>query len=396
MMITNYYVATRIPAQGGLVIAETNPSFPDEWKEKIEKKCMEVIVCDGTRSALSICPLGNGQTAVSMARRIAGSRLEKREHEAVRGVVISTNQLAEFLSEIPGEDALEMLFFPEGMQVIEEPGQWKGPGRIKTKRQEENHFLKKYNLRELMDFQKAVKAVIKSGCHVQLLVPDEMETLIQMACYEVLEPEQMEALYTISNGECTLSDAGILLTKEIVYQEKRLYRTMTFSQFLTFGHSFKEETEHTEVEIEKNCVEDGVQTCLEYIRNPFIPEYTLCEIRREFLGKTIEVYEEFQGKLRVELEEMEVEFCEIRDFMKVLYLAFENFHGECRYKDRIILPAPYDMEGMIYFIKAKQLSKREYRQYLTELAILQVQNQLHGIPARIVRKAVRLGGIYYE
>ena len=143
MTITNYYVATRIPSQGGLVIAETNPSFPDEWKEKIEKRCMEVIVNDGTRSALSICPLGDGQIAVSMARKVVGSRLEKREHEAVRGVVISTNQLAEFLSEITGEDFLEILFFPEGMQVIEEPGQWRGPGRIKTGRQEENHFLKK-------------------------------------------------------------------------------------------------------------------------------------------------------------------------------------------------------------------------------------------------------------
>lgn len=391
-MRTNYFVATRVPARGGLVIVETNSSFRTEWKNAIQRNCIELIVNDENRSALSICPLNAEWMAVSMARRACGSRLEKREHEAIRGIVISMKEMDALAERFPDGALLEPLFFPEGSRVVEEQGQWTGIERSVLQARHEMPHTGKLSVKDMIGLHKAVKEVTKQGYHVQLAVSEEMEMQIQMLCYAAAEPEQMRKLYVISNGECTLADAHILITKEIHYQNAGKYRRMTLGEFIGFGYSIKEKKPAAKKEEEGPDVNEGVRRCLEYIQDPFVPEYTLCEVRREFLQKSRELCEEFQGKLRVELEDMEVSFLEIYPFVKILHLAYENFRGECQNKNWVILPSPYNMDGMIRSLHAKKLSRREYRKYLLEIVRVQFDNYARFIPEKIIRRAIRMGG----
>ena len=391
-MRTNYFVATRVPARGGLVIVETNSSFRGEWKETIQKKCMELIVTDEKRSALSICPLNAEWMAVIMARRTCGSRLEKREHEAIRGIVISMKEMETLAERFPDGALLEPLFFPEGNVVIEETGQWTGIERSELQRKKGNLPAAEFSVRDMIGLHKAVKEIVKQGRHVQLLVSEEMEKKLQIMCYAAAEPEQMRQLSVISNGECTLMDAHILITKDIHYQDAGKYRSMTLGELIGFGYSIKEKKTFIEKKEDVLDVDEGVWQCIQYIQDPFVPEYTLCEIRRKFFQKSRETYEEFQGKLRMELEDLEVSFLEIPPFVKVLHLAHENFRGECLNRNWVILPSPYNMEGMIRTLHAKRLSRREYRKYLLEIVRVQLGNYMHFIPEKIIKRAIRMGG----
>ena len=85
-----YYLASRIPSQGGLKIVRTDEDFPKSYEEYIEEKCLEIFVPEYDRNAVLIHPLGNGDIVTALARKVESSRWESRVHENIHGYVMDT------------------------------------------------------------------------------------------------------------------------------------------------------------------------------------------------------------------------------------------------------------------------------------------------------------------
>ena len=108
--------------------------------------------------------------------------------------------------------------------------------------------------------------------------------------------------------------------------------------------------------------------CMEYMKNNY-PLGSLFQEIREYYYRRERKREwgVFQNKLRRELEQMPLLPKRKERYVALLFLAYENYRGKTRRFDQNVIPAPYDLDGMMLFLREKTKSERKYRKYVVEV-----------------------------
>lgn len=115
-------------------------------------------------------------------------------------------------------------------------------------------------------------------------------------------------------------------------------------------------------------LDSQIGMCLEYMKNDYPMSPLFQEIREYYFGRDRKrEWSVFQNKLRRELERLPLLPKRKEKYVTLLFLAYENYRGKTRRFDQNVIPAPYDLEGMMLFLRQKTKSEREYRRYVVEV-----------------------------
>lgn len=115
-------------------------------------------------------------------------------------------------------------------------------------------------------------------------------------------------------------------------------------------------------------MDSQIGMCLEYMKNEYPLNSLFQEIREYYFSRERKrEWGVFQNKLRCELECLPLIPKRKEKYVTLLFLAYENYRGKTRRFDQNVIPAPYDLEGMMLFLRQKTKSEREYRKYITEV-----------------------------
>ena len=461
-----YYLASRIPSQGGLKIVRTDEDFPKSYEEYIEEKCLEIFVPEYDRNAVLIHPLGNGDIVTALARKVESSRWESRVHENIHGYVMDTEAFSRQLLPLlaASDKTFDNCFYDWNVEEAEKLDESKlrfHPSERKPRI--EKKFLDSIENEDREAFFYSVYETIAENEKIHLIVPHELSRMLQAACYEILPFYCRNRLSTVSEGEVLQSDANIILTNdsELKYQKAGRYKRMELDAFIRRGMTLRQkgmpyfkqlldeesrkreeiyeyiakileplyedkESEHILMSLElydllvdiiintdggKRCderlrrrVEDirhlsvqkilnscfpclcktkeeikTIQTgeermdsqigmCLEYMKNEYPLNSLFQEIREYYFSRERKrEWGVFQNKLRRELECLPLIPKRKEKYVTLLFLAYENYRGKTRRFAQNVIPAPYDLEGMMLFLRQKTKSEREYRKYVMEM-----------------------------
>lgn len=136
--------------------------------------------------------------------------------------------------------------------------------------------------------------------------------------------------------------------------------------------------------------DNQIEMCLEYVKNDYPLSSLFQEIREYYYSRERKrEWGVFQNKLRRELEQMPLLPKRKERYVALLFLAYENYRGKTRRFDQNVIPAPYDLEGMMLFLREKTKSEREYRRYVAEMLKQYNGRFLLHMPERKVRKALK-------
>lgn len=115
-------------------------------------------------------------------------------------------------------------------------------------------------------------------------------------------------------------------------------------------------------------LDSQIGLCLEYMKNEYPMGFLFQEIREYYYRRERKrEWGVFQNKLRRELEQMSLLPKRKERYVALLFLAYENYRGKTRRFDQNVIPAPYDLEGMMLFLREKAKTEREYRKYVMEV-----------------------------
>lgn len=115
-------------------------------------------------------------------------------------------------------------------------------------------------------------------------------------------------------------------------------------------------------------MDSQIGMCLEYMKNECLLIPLFQEIREYYFGRDRKrEWGVFQNKLRCELERLPLFPKRKEKYVTLLFLAYENYRGKTRRFDQNVISAPYDLEGMMLFLRRKTKSERGYRKYVIEV-----------------------------
>ena len=111
-----------------------------------------------------------------------------------------------------------------------------------------------------------------------------------------------------------------------------------------------------------------IDISLEYIKSPYPAGTVLGDVRKYYYSRERKKeWNVFQSELRSELERIALLPKKKEKYITLLFLAYENYRGKCTRFDQGVIPAPYDLEGMLFFLRKKTKSEREYKRYMEEV-----------------------------
>lgn len=381
MQSKDYYIATRNPSLGGLKIIETNKEFPKMLKREISDNCLELISPDYEQHPLAIYPIDDS-FVVSMSFKVAGDEYESRPHEVIHGIVVQNAEF-ESITEIIAENEIDRTFSNKNFGFCDKDWQ-----SLYTNKNALQLFLNNMGATRILGLYHAVRDVIQNKRKVHLLVAKGKERIVQAACYSVLSHTLQMQLFTISNGECTLRDADILITKSIKYQNVEKYETMSFMEFVKEGILLAERNEKRQQE---ESVTKLIGNCLKYITEPDIPKQILNEVRQASNGLTRNAKRMFQCQLRSKLATLHVGKKATKRYMRVLCLAFENLQEVKLNQDEPMISLLYDIEDMVIFLEEYCASKKEFKFYLQIMLEIMLDKFMLYIPKKFIKKQIKKG-----
>lgn len=130
----------------------------------------------------------------------------------------------------------------------------------------------------------------------------------------------------------------------------------------------KTKEERKTIQTGEERMDSQIGMCLEYMKNDYPLSPLFQEIREYYFGRERKrEWGVFQNKLWCELEQMPLLPKRKERYVALLFLAYENYRGKTRRFDQDVIPAPYDLEGMMLFLRRKTKSEREYRKYVVEV-----------------------------
>ena len=148
------------------------------------------------------------------------------------------------------------------------------------------------------------------------------------------------------------------------------------------------------IQTREERLDSQIGMCLEYMKNEYPLNSLFQEIREYYFGRERKKeWGVFQNKLRRELERLPLLPKRKEKYVTLLFLAYENYRGKTRRFDQNVIPAPYDLEGMMLFLRQKTKSEREYRKYIVEVLLLYNEGSAVYMPKRdiwnVLKKAKR-------
>ena len=379
MQARDYYIATRNPSLGGLKIIETNKEFPEMLKREISDNCLELISPDYEQHPLAIYPIDDN-FVVSMSFKVAGDKYESRPHEVIHGAVVH-NEEFENMTEIMAENEIDRTFSNKNFGFCDKDWQ-----SLYTNKNALQLFLNNMGATRILGLYHAVRNVIENKRKVQLLVAKGKERIVQAACYSVLTPTLRKQLFTISNGECTLRDADILITKSIKYQNAEKYETMSFMEFVKEGSLLAERNEKRQQE---ESVIELIESCLKYITELDISKQILNEVRQDSNNLSRNARRMFQCQLRSKLTTLYVGKKALKRYMQVLCLAFENLQEVKLKQEEPMISLLYDIEDMVMFLEEHCVGKKELEFYMKIMLEIMLDKFVLYIPNKLMKKQIK-------
>lgn len=146
-------------------------------------------------------------------------------------------------------------------------------------------------------------------------------------------------------------------------------------------------TEDKPIEVVKE--NDQIAICLKYLKL-HSSKTIISTVRNSFYEKEDRKgWENFQKELRVKLEEIPLLSKQREHYVSLLFLAYESYRGRCMNLEPAVLLAPYDLEGMLMFLRRRLKSQWEYKKYAEEVLRQYAEVFLLYIPERKVKGTVR-------
>lgn len=144
------------------------------------------------------------------------------------------------------------------------------------------------------------------------------------------------------------------------------------------------------IQTREERLDSQIGMCLEYMKNEYPLNSLFQEIREYYFSRERKrEWGVFQNKLRRELEQMPLLPKRKERYVTLLFLAYENYRGKTRRFDQNVIPAPYDLEGMMLFLRRKTKSEREYRKYVTEVMRQYNEGGTVYMPKRNIRNVLK-------
>ena len=122
------------------------------------------------------------------------------------------------------------------------------------------------------------------------------------------------------------------------------------------------------IQTREERLDSQIGMCLEYMKNEYPLNSLFQEIREYYFSRERKrEWCVFQNKLRRELERLPLFPKKKEKYVSLLFLAYENYRGKTRRFSQNVISAPYDLEGMMLFLRQKTKLEREYRKYVVEM-----------------------------
>lgn len=230
---------------------------------------------------------------------------------------------------------------------------------------------------------------------------------------EILEPlcEDKESERTLMSLELYDLMADIIInTDGGEYCDERLRRRVEDIRHLSvqkilkscFPCLCKTKEEIKTIQTGEERFDSQIGMCLEYMKNECLLSPLFQEIREYYFSRERKrEWRVFQNKLRRELEQMPLLPKRKERYVALLFFAYENYRGKTRRFDQNVIPAPYDLEGMMLFLRRKTKSEREYRRYVVEVLLLYNEGVAVYMPKRNIwnvlkRNKTKMQMAFYE
>ncbi len=131
---------------------------------------------------------------------------------------------------------------------------------------------------------------------------------------------------------------------------------------------YKTKEEIKTIQTREERLDSQIGMCLEYMKNEYPLNSLFQEIREYYFSRERKrEWCVFQNKLRRELERLPLFPKKKEKYVSLLFLAYENYRGKTRRFSQNVISAPYDLEGMMLFLRQKTKLEREYRKYVVEM-----------------------------
>lgn len=382
------YVALRDPKKGGMYIAAASKGVSQLVLEEITGNCLELIARDRTHPGICVYSLDSGEYMVGMALKVAGTRMESRTHEIVRGVLLEREKLGSFCQSYMTTDSMKDIFFPVTTDY-DYPENWVIPSVKSDSRVSDNVLLDQMNGTTALGLFHALREVSKKKMKVQLVVRDgdEIQTLAMIACMNEVAGTH---LFVMANGECTLKAPDILILEQANYQDMRQYRRMTLEQFIHMGSDMVNEQDvEVEDDADNRRIQEIANCCMDYITDNTISDYDMYDTLERVYDAEPYIYQCLKRQLRKELFHFDdVEYYSER-YMKLLFVLFKKSVLEDRKYSLELETPPYDYCGIYLFLKKKSRNKRELRRFIVMMFETQLMECTGQFDARVIRDAVR-------
>ena len=381
------YVALRDPKKGGMYIAAASKGVSQLVLEEITGNCLELIARDRTHPGICVYSLDSGEYMIGMALKVAGTRMESRTHELVRGVVLEGEKLGSFCQSYMTTDSMKDIFFPVTTDY-DYPENWVIPPVKSDSRVSDNVLLDQMNGTTALGLFHALREVSKKKMKVQLVVRDgdEIQTLAMIACMNEVAGTH---LFVMANGECTLKAPDILILEQANYQDMRQYRRMTLEQFIYMGSDMVNEQDvEVEDDADNRRMQEIANWCMDYITDNTISDYDMYDTLERVYDAEPYIYQRLKRQLRKELFHFDdVEYYSER-YMKLLFVLFKKSVLEERNNSLELETPPYDYCGIYLFLKKKSRNKRELRRFIVMMFETQLIECTGQFDARVIRDAV--------
>lgn len=232
---SNFYVLGR---HDGLKVLRSD--LGKREKNQIIKNCFDIRCDCGDEPAIVICPLSNGQIAVSSSRKIEGSCLEKRRHEETQGFLVEEKLFIGMMPYLCGKRQDCPLFLQEPLEDNLElltDEQLSLPDYDYSIIEEES-----YDDSQTQKLINSLKYILDSEKKYWIYDLDPQEGLnLQVKLHYIGHMILNKSFYSISNGELPKPLPKLLIVNNLnTFYNKKVYEDLTYDQFIALGNEKKE------------------------------------------------------------------------------------------------------------------------------------------------------------
>lgn len=373
MQITRRYIAERNRSYGGIQIIHKEGTISKSQLQELESECLGQVMANEEEDCVMMMPLSTGEFAISMCQMVNRTERESRRHEVIHGMVVSVKEMkviCHYLASGSGKS----IFFPNGVDskqiekwdLVELDEAYKNEDLVK--------FILECKAGKYGALSQNLSSISKQDKKILIVNTPSRKRMGLMALLCELSLETNHPISMICNGECTDKMINVVISDNLNRSSATRYEKKTLEELKLVGeidlHGLTEVDLKVE-DLDEACdrsIETLVSSCIHYIKDPVMTEYSIndkIEDFKKFEGKD---YDRFISKLTEELQRLLITKEQLERFMKMLFFVYKQEINTMKQSKGIDLaPMTYDYQGMYIFLKNKSKNKRELKLYLEVL-----------------------------